>query len=68
MDVTQAGQRYWAHMVAPRIASVSFAFGPNDIEDLEKALAIITERSSHYKRMRVKGGALFVARVMFSTE
>ncbi len=41
-DLMQASYRSWILMVAHKIAKVSFSFRPKTLEDLGKALAIIT--------------------------
>ena len=64
----KASHPSWILMVAPRIASVEVACGPKPLEDLDKALAIITEHSSHSKKVKVKYGAWVVERILLTNE
>ena len=47
-----AGHLYWILLVAPRIASVTFAAGLVNLEDLDKVVAIINYHNSEYQKRR----------------
>ena len=58
------GSAWWR----PGLKVWNSPFGPKTLEDLDKALAVVAEQSSHCKNTRVKDGAWVVGRFIRSKE
>jgi hypothetical protein len=65
-DLMEEDHISWVLMVAPRIASVAFSMDPQNLEDLDKVIAIITQHNLKYKGIKVRDGGWVVDRIILS--